>query len=358
VDAEGEPLPLATGMVEWTTPPLWGRERADDGSRAVARPSKREGTLPIDVLVEGERLVVGFDTTLWVHVAERGGAASHVAIEVSPEPGLVVDRSPKVQCDGFAELTATAQAHVVGMEITAKADDGAKRGVWFGALPVAPGAFFVGHPRFVPEGRAETAVLVAPNPRKVVYAEIDDEHGRVFAAALPVTSEPGDGVPRARLDMPVLARGLHWIVVSGEPRGAERMTGATIAKPFLVGGDAAVRPDEPCSLGPWLARRPAAGFPRWLAVDGMATRGASNRARHRAGMLIGLVSLFAAAVLEVLLLTAASREARAALLLAELDAAAPADRITAKAPGGGIAVALLVALLGFALLAALMIAKG
>jgi hypothetical protein len=90
----------------------------------------------------------------------------------------------------------------------------------------------------------------------------------------------------------------------------------------------------------------------------MATRGAGNRSRHRAGLFIGLVSLFAAAVLEILLLTAASREARAALLLAELDGdEAQADRVTARSPGGGLVIGILVALLGFALLSALMIAK-
>ena len=68
-----------------------------------------------------------------------------------------------------------------------------------------------------------------------------------------------------------------------------------------------------------------------------------------------------AAVLEVLLLTAASREARAVMLLAELDEGLEenaAERVTARTPGGGLAIALLGAMLCFALLAALMIATG
>jgi hypothetical protein len=363
VRAAGESQPLAAGPVEWRVAPIWGRDPTDRGDRTAARPSKRTGELGIDVFVEGERLVVGFDTTLWARVSAPGVEPSRIALEVTPEPGLLVDHAAKLKCDGFAALTAVAQSHVVGMEIHAFETSGKKsEGIWFGALPVAPGAFFVGHPRFVPDGHAETAVLVAPNPRNVVYAEVDDEHGRVFAAALPVAVEPGDPTPRARFAMPALASGLHWIVVSGEPRGAESLAGAAIAKPFLVGegGAPGVRTDQACSLGPWLARHPAIGFPRWVALDGMSTRGASNRARHRAGLFIGLVSLLAAAVLEVLLLTAASREARAVMLLAELDAedGAGAERVTAKAPGGGLAIALLVAMLGFALLGALMIAKG
>jgi hypothetical protein len=359
VRAAGDPQPLASGLVEWKRP-TWAREPDAGGERAAARPSKREGPIAIDVLVEGERLVVGFDTPLWAHVVTPGIDPSRVSLHVTPEAGLRVEKeNPKVACDGWAEVAAVAEGHVVGIQIDARAPDN-RKGVWFGALPVAPGAFFVGAPRFVPEGKAETAVLVAPNPRDVVYAEVDDERGRVFAAALPLAVEPGDPVPRARFQMPPLAPGLHWIVVSGEPRGAERLAGAAIAKPFLVGGAPGVRPDEACSIGPLLAQRPpVSGFPRWLAVDGMATRGAANRASHRLGLFIGVASLLAAAVLEVLLLTAASREARAAMLLADLDEPeAERARVTAKPPGGGLAIALLVAVLGFALLAALLFVKG
>ncbi|MDF2691956.1 MAG: hypothetical protein K0S65_339, partial [Labilithrix sp.] len=359
VRADGEAMPLAQGHVDWKPSPSWARGREAADEHAYARPSKREGSIAIDVLIEGDRLVVGFDTTVWARARLADGGATPggpIALHVTPEAGLRLENeSPKLGCDSWAEIAAVAEGHVVGMQIDATAPDG-HRGVWFGALPVAPGAFFIGAPRFLPEAKAETAVLVAPNPRNVVYAEVDDEQGRVFAAALPLAIEPGDPVPRARFPMPPLAPGLHWIVASGEPRGAERLAGAAIAKPFLVGGAPGVRPDQACSIGPWLAARPPiGGFPRWLAIDGMATRGAANRASHRLGLFIGLVSLLAAAVLEILLLTAAAREARAMMLLADLD---ESTSVTAKPPGGGLAIALLTALLGFALLAALLIAKG
>jgi hypothetical protein len=358
VRVAGEALPLAQGFVDWQSP-VWAHDREEAGEHAAARPSKRDGAIAIDVLVEGERLVVGFDMPVWAHVRGSGIDPSRVTLHATPEAGLRLEKEhPKIGCDGWAEVEAIAEGHVVGLQIEAQAPDG-KKGVWFGALPVAPGAFFVGAPRHVVEGKSETVVLVAPNPRNVVYAEVDDERGRVFAAALPLAVEPGDPVPRARFEMPALAPGLHWIVVSGEPRGAERLAGAAIAKPFLVGSAPDVRPEEACSIGPWLAKRPASGFPRWLALDGMATRGASNRASHRLGLFIGLVSLVAAAVLEVLLLTAASREARAVMLLAEVDEPeANRERVIAKPPGGSLAIAILVATLGFALLAALMVAKG
>ncbi len=363
VRTKADAMPLAAGLVEWKKT-KWPPLIEGDAERAAARPSRREGPIGIDLIVEGERLIVGFETPMWAHATAPNLDPTRIAWRVTPEPGLSADlsTSPKSKCDGWVEIPSQANAHVVGIQVEAivasPAGDDARKGVWFGALPVAPGAFFVGAPRFVPEGKPEEVALVAPNPRNVVYAEVDDEHGRVFSAALPVTATPNDPVPRARFTMPPLASGLHWIVASGEPRGAERLAGAAVAKPFLVGSAPGVRPDEPCSIGPWLARRPATGFARWLAVDGMAVRGASNRAHHRLGLFIGIVSLLSAAILEVLLLTAASREARAVMLLADLDEP-EADRakVVARPPGGTLAISLLVAMLGFALLAALMIAK-
>jgi hypothetical protein len=136
-----------------------------------------------------------------------------------------------------------------------------------------------------------------------------------------------------------------------------------VARTLLVGGAV---PDEPsinvqdaCSIGPWLAERPAPGFPRWVALDGLPARSEANRVRHVLGLAIGLISLLAAAILETLLLVAASREARIALQLAELDADDPtATKVTASSPGGGVIMAILIAVLGLALLGVLLVAKG
>lgn len=340
---EGEREPLAAGSIASVDVP-WGRSSS---SRAAARPAKRTGPIELDVLVEGERLVPGFETSLWIHASKPS------TLDLVPEPGLRLTKEHVTTCDGgWAEAPAIAEGHVVGIGVTAHASE--LKGEWFGPLPVAPGAFFVGMPRVVPENEAQTIVLVAPNPRHVVYAEVDDERGRVAAAALPVALDPGDAIPRARFALPPLAKGLHWLVVSGEPRGAEHLAGAAIAKPFVVGPM-----QDACTVGPMLAQAPAEGFPRWLALDGMAVRGATNRSRHRLGLFIGLLALVSAAAIDVLLLIAAAREARAAMLLADLDDPdAARGRVTAKPPGGSLAIALLLAVLGFALLAVLLFVKG
>ena len=382
VRAEGEASPIAQGRVEWREVAgtgagsgLGGAAGSLGGERRVlpgggVRPTLKTGSIGLDVVVEGDRLIAGFPTSLWIRAAPPPGISSAgLAIEIDPEPGLLADRAKTTTCEGgWAELPVTAQAHVVGAGLVAHAPSrgegaDAPAGKWFGALPVAPGAFFVSMPRVIPAGAPSTVVLIAPNPRDVVYAELDDTRGRVAAAALPVVNEPGDPTPRARFELPALAPGLHWLVVSGEPRGAEHLSGAAVAKSIFV-GDAV--PDEPginvqnaCSIGPWLAQRTAPGFPRWVALDGLPARSAANRTRHLIGLLIGLVSLLAAGILETLLLVAASREARIALQLAELDEDDPAAaRVTARPPGGGVVMAVLVAVLGLALLAVLLIAKG
>ena len=264
-----------------------------------------------------------------------------------------------------------ADASADGGAADASVDGGAPSpphpaGRWFGALPVAAGAFFISTPRTLEANKPATVVLLAPNPRDVVYAELDDARGRVVAAALAVATEAGDPTPRARFELPPLVPGLYWLVVSGEPRGAEHMAGAAVSKAILVGdgaaglaAESAVNVHDTCSVGPWLAQRQAAGFPRWVALDGLPARSAENRFRHTLGLLIGVLSLLAAGVVETLLLVAASREARVSFQLAELDEDDPsALKVTAESPGGGVLMAVLVAVLGLALLAVLLIAKG
>lgn len=340
---DGEKEPLAAGRITFTTT-AWGRS---DSYRAAIRPTKRVGPIPIDVLVLGERLIPGFRSTVWIH------APGAHEIVIDPEPGLDVVSTHNMVCDanGWAQFVVTARAHVVGFGVKTKTEAGESE--WYGPLPVAPGAFFAGMPDVVPEGKPTEVVLVAPNPRKVVYAEVDDANGRVWAAALPVTLDPGDSIPRAKLTIPPLAKGLHWLVVSGEPRGAEKLAGAAVATPFKVGKAIAM-----CTDGPWLAERPAEGFPRTLALDGMAVRGATNAKRRRIGLLIGFVSLAAAAILDAILMIAMAREARAITLLADLSENEEPKILTAKPPGGSILVGVLVAILGFAFLAVLLFVKG
>lgn len=351
IRAAGDPEPLAAGNATWGKG-AWGR---GDDEPSAARPSKKGGAIDVELYVEGERLVPGFPTPLWIHAVLPGRApAAGLTVELTPEAGLRADATQAVTCDdGWAELPVVAEGHVVGANVKVAAPGGGPSGEWYGALPVAPGAFFVGMPRAIAAGAADKAVLVAPNPRKVVYAEVADRSGRARAVALDVAVEKGDPTPRATFVLPPLAPGLHWLVVSGEPLGAEHLTGATIARPFLVGEAPGVDARTACSVGPWLARRPATGFSRWLALDGLPARSSRNRGRHVLGLALGVASLLVAGILETLLLISAAREAKAKLAAAE-----GSGLVGTKPPGGGLTVAILLALLGFALLAVLVLAKG
>lgn len=359
----GDREPLAFGIVDLTKAPPRVEERRD----ARVRPSKREG-LAMDVYVESGRLVVGSPHDLWVHVSSDAGAP---VVHATPEVGLAfLADDAKADCHGYAKLEATALGQAASTQLEATGPNGEK-GVWFGTIPTAPGAFSIQMPSvFITDDvkpEAREAIVIAPNPRRIAYVEIVDAEGRVWAAALPLAVEPGDPLPRAHVPLGHLAEGTYWLVASGDPRGASTLEGATIGKRFVVSARSrCAECDRACDRGLDSAELLASRTPRWLALDGIATRGAQNRARHRRGLFIGLVALGAAALLEALLLTQAAREARLALAAAASDeprevgspsTSGPrtADRWTSKS--GNLAVALLVALLGFAFLAALIIAK-
>lgn len=346
-----DPLPLAEGDVGWAPFPPQGDARA-------ARPTRREGELAVDVLVLGERLVPGFATDVWLRISGPGSA---VTVALDPEPGLQTSgtRACPATSAGtrWVQFSAVALGHVTAL--TLKATSGEHEGSWAGQLPVAPGAFFVSLPNAAPPGvEGGSVTLVAPNPRTVVYAEIDDEEGRVFAAALPLATEPGDPIPRAKLQVPALAEGMHWLVVSGEPHGAEKLDGATVARPFLVTPRATAEDplakEDACAEGPNVVTHPARGFPRTPALDGLPARSAKNRARRAAGLGIAFAALFTAALVDALLLAQIAREARARLAAATGDAA----EAVAPRPGTTLAITLLLVVLGFLLLAALIVAHG
>lgn len=147
------------------------------------RPTKVSGDLELAVAVEGERLVPGFPVSVWIRAAARAARdrSDAAIVHVEPEPGVSFNRDLVTSCEnGWAEFHATAHAHVTGATFTANSVQHASTsGTWFGALPVAPGAFFIDVPRVVPRtdpGNDATAVsIVAPNPRRTVYVEIDDD---------------------------------------------------------------------------------------------------------------------------------------------------------------------------------------
>jgi hypothetical protein len=356
VRIEGEVEALAQGRVSFRGA-AWPPSSDSAVEASPVRPSYRSGVLAVDVLVEGGRIPVGARTSAWLRI---GGSSpkAHLELSASPDLGLrLASPRPEVRCEGWAELEVVAEAHVVGLRIDARDADG-RTGAWYGALPVAPGAFSVTVPRVVSEGEGVKAEILAPNPRQVAYVEIDDAQGRVFASALTLAQRNDLPWPSAVLSIPPLSPGLHWLVVAGEPRGAERMAGASIGRPFWVGPPPGAALAELCGLGPWLSQQPTPEFPKRLLVDGFTTRGTEAQRRRRLGLALGFGALFVGAALEALLLLGLARFSRARMERETMDLdASERHLVTQGAPGGSVGVAVLLAVLGFGLLAALLLAK-
>jgi hypothetical protein len=261
-----------------------------------------------------------------------GAALPGVAIDAEPEPGLDVPSPHAVTCaSGWAELVVTPTFHVTGVSLHAKKDQ--KEGLWFGPIRVAGGASHVLAPMRIAPGVARGVDVTAAGPKGTIYAEIDDAEGRAAAAIL--------AAPNATFALPPLGEGLYWIVTSNDPRGPEAIEGGTVARPVLVSAEAL----DTCALAAKLAPNAATGFPRTVLVDGFAGHAAVMREKKRLGTAIGLGALAIAALLEGLLVVGAARRAKV-----ELE-----PRFSRKSPVGSVAIGLLAALLGFALMAALVL---
>lgn len=334
---------LAHGDVTWGA-----TARATKTATEVVRPTKVDGDVRLDVAIDGDRLVPGFPISVWVRPRAQAphgaGTGGEVEVHVDPEPGLSFARDRATTCDdGWAEFRATAHAHIVGA--TFSATTAAKTGSWFGALPVAPGAFYVDAPRVLPAEQAASVPVVAPNPRKVVYLEIDDDQGRVAADARDLRAESPNDVPRTTFSLPPLARGTYRIFASGDPSVLE---GSFIGRTVTVGAPNDTNVHSACIEQ--VPTSPGAPPTRWVALDGFAGQEGPARQRRTAGVFLAVAALALAAIIEVLLLVGASREAkRVARHLATEGGDVP------PRPSGNLAVGILVVLLGFALLAALIL---
>ncbi len=326
---------LGEGMTTIRAPPRGPVERH------WIQPSKREGRVGIDVTLRGGRLAPGHAAEAWVRLTDQTTqrVLSGATLSLTPEIGLNAAASGQSCDNGWARMELTPLAHVVGLTIDARAQH--DEGTWFGALPVAPGALVVEAPTRVPEG-ALAFDVVAPGSQSLAYVEVDDDAGRVFAEAVPLL---GNGTPRAHLKTQPLKAGRYWIVTSGEPSGAETMSGVTLAWPVQVGGEA-----HACDGADDSGFVPA-GFPRWTAIDGRIDQEHHAAERRDRGLTLGVGSLAIAAVLETLLLLLSARRTSLELSKLALDADAPSLAPTRRRGALDIAIALLLLLLGLGLLA-------
>ncbi|HEY4014024.1 MAG TPA: hypothetical protein VGM06_11850 [Polyangiaceae bacterium] len=363
VDVRASGALLAAGRVDVPAP------SSAHAAAGWARFARREGGVALDVAVLGQRVAAGFPAVLWVRATDAGTRAALAGVEVGVEddPSLARVVADRTDARGWARLSATPVGHVASLLLHARAADG-RAGEWAGALFVSPGA-----PEIVARDRygsdeAPSFEVIAPDLRTVAYVEVDDASGRAWGASLPLSAEDG-AMPRGSVVGPRLAPGLYWAVASSQPAGAASLGPGTIARPFFVAASDASAlalgsdPDA-CAdvggvaparaMGACLALTDPMPVRRWQALEGLAQRRSRDARRRGAGLGIGLGAIAAAVLLEILLLARASMRGRAKLRADALGAA------TVEGPGRAwdLAVGVLVALLGFGLLAALLARAG
>jgi hypothetical protein len=295
-----------------------------------------------------------------------GAPIGGLAIDAEPEGMTLSTTTATTDARGWAAFTAQPIGHVLQMSLHTKSGD--RTGDWIGALAVAPGGSGLSVPARLQPNALHTFEVVAPTQRAHAYLEVHDDTGRAWATA-PALELDATSTPRATFDLPKLAAGLYWIAVSGDPQGAETAGAATTYEPFFVAEDdaaalklglsadacAASGAETKRAIGPCLATAAAGPFPRWTALEGFASVRAHEAKNRSRGMTLAVGSIVVAAALETLLILVGVSESRRRLRAAQTDADEDVAMATPRTTAMRVAVGLLVALLGFALVLALVL---
>jgi hypothetical protein len=377
---------LASGDLQPANDPNEGparSKRADPNENELparstwSRFARREGPVLLDVAVLGQRVATGFPADLWIRASDAASGTALAGVDIEPErDSSFVPAASHVTTDarGWAHLVATPVGHAVAVVLRAKAADG-RAGEWAGALYVSPGAAQLAVDERVSPEDGPVIDVVVPTLRTTAYVEIDDTQGRAWATAAPVVP-PASGasvasLPHATARAPRLAPGLYWAVEAGDPAGAAKLGSGTIARPFFV----AASDDAALSMGtaalgctpvadPREARRALSAclalaaptpVPRWTALDGFAATRARDAEKRRRGLGLALGAVVVAVALEVVLLLRAFAVSRA-----RLERAAQGEELPRRLVGRvwTVGIAVLVAVMGFVLLAAFLVRVG
>ena len=351
---------LAEGICDG--PPPEGRAEPANPAGGWLSFARREGAIAIDVAVLGHRVAPGFAAELWVRATDAvtGAPLRGVTVDLEDDSSFVRaspgPRGVVTDTRGWATLTAVPAGLAVTATLRARSRE-ARMGEWTGGLYMSPGAARLETRRRWEPTESPEFAIATPTMWSNAYIEIDDSRGRAWAAARTPAAQR-DGTSSVEVRAPALGPGLYWAVVSEDPAGAATLSPGTIARPFFVAStdEAALAfgTDRQECLSPADARETSSAVssclalsatppvPRWRALDGFAAARAVDRGTRAKGRAIALGAIVAAMLLEAILLLRAST----ARNMTTTAAAARAERLAR------VAVALLVGLLGFALLAA------
>jgi hypothetical protein len=326
--------------------------------------ARRDGPILMDVAVLGQRVAPGFPASIWVRATDAATQARipDVTLTAEPDGSLTFGRGGRTQADGWAEMTATAAGFAISLGLHARSPDG-RTGEWHGGLFSSPGAAKLETKRRWAPHEAPTIGLVAPTARTSEYFEIDDAYGRVWAETVPLV-RADDDTAGATVNALPLPSGLYWAVVANDASGGALLGPGTATLPFFVAEtddlalrfatDRAACNDAPAlaahALGPCLALAAATPTARWTALDGFSAKNAKLQRKRLRGMTIAWASVLMAMALEALLLIRAATRGRQKRQ--PIDPSEDSEDELVMAPRFQGAVAVLVALLGLALVAA------
>jgi hypothetical protein len=329
---------LAEGSHRFTTGPL---PVISEAARE-ALSSSSVGPRP-RVVVPGGKAIADFPSDVFVTPAD---------VRVDDDPCFERLSPPKEMpgCPGVATMRIVPRSHVCSLTMTS-GGPGAEVASTI-ALPIAFGAPGIQAPRAIEVGKPFTVAVEAPLATGAVYIELDDRQGRPFAAVASLVKDRF--ASKAQVTIPGLGPGLAWVVASKDERGAESLGGITTTyAPIRVGpADDDLPPVAPPFGCPELRdrlQRPHGGFVRETVADGAERARVRMGRRSTSARLVAIVGVLTGGALELLLVGIAVGGGR--------RDAASLERYGIRVQRSGIAVAVLLTVLGFLMLAALALVR-
>jgi hypothetical protein len=328
--------------------------------------ARREGAIVLEVAVVGQRVAPGFESAVMVRAtdARTHEPVAGVDVEADPDPSAQARGAARTDGRGWARLDVTPVGLAVSLALAARSPAGLQ-GRWQGGLYASPGAPELRTRSRWGPGENVTVGVVAPTTREREYLEVDDERGGRVQGRV-VSLAPGPGVTGVgSVAVGPLPPGLYWAVGGSSPDSGATLPPGTAAQPFFVAasdeaalglgpgpaGCAAARDarENAAALESCLALASPRPATRWVALDGAVERRERDARQRARGLAVAVGAVLVAALLELALLLRSAAVARAAATTMAAEAGGPPRGLPVA---WNVAVALLVGLLGFVLLAA------
>ncbi len=279
---EGKELIRATGDV-------FERPEEPPGVVRFVQPTRREGSVLLDVVLEGGTLAPSIERKGWVRMSRAGALATGATLTVEADEADV-SRVADLCAPGWGRFDVTSHGLAPGLRLRADFQGG-EFGTWEGAVPQLPGAGGIVGLASVPPDASQRVGIVSASARDFFYVEILDRSGRAFATSVKLGPKPG-GLLESRLELPPLARGPHWLVLSGDTSPDAEAS----VSPFLV---AATKPS--CAEEAEANAVPVPSRARRLFADSSESVMKAGARRRLTGRLIALFGLLFTGALEFLL---------------------------------------------------------